>query len=83
MFDQVSGYHGLAKLTRKVNNYSDCLELLRHNIQNFTKALVEKHIPVKTKMLNPFSHIFLATSRKHVMESVANVGKRFIGREAA
>ena len=76
MFHQIPGYCGLAKLTHKIYHHAVVLELSRYSIgkASFTKVLVEMHFPVNSKMLDPFSSVFLVPSREHLTELAGKAG---------
>ena len=75
-FGQMSGNCGLAKLTHKIYHHAAVLELSRYSIgkDSFTKVLVEMHFPVNSKMLDPFSSVFLVPSREHLTELAGKAG---------
>ena len=76
VFGQMSGNCGLAKLTHKIYHHAVVLELSRYSIgkASFTKVLVEMHFPVNSKMLDPFSSVFLVPSREHLTELAGKAG---------
>lgn len=85
VFNQMSGYPGLAKLTTKTNYDMDGLELLRQKVgkESFIKVLVEMRVPVTTNILDLFSCLSCHLYRTLCKELAANVGKSFVGRRAA